>query len=338
MKDPYKVLGIKKDADASQIKKAYYKIAHLTHPDKNPDDPDAAEKFKEASAAYEVLSNPEKKKMYDTYGDIRATNNNADPFEHMWEFIRDSGFNGFGSNGTRGNHIRRNLHISFLESIHGCSKKVSIDYSEKCEKCNGSGAKDSDSLKGCKACNETGKIGQNRGNMRMLFTCPTCNGKGKIIVDNCSACSGSGKITKTNNILVNIVPGIEHGTTLRIRGKGEKSLYGTESGDLYLLIMVSNHPKMARKGYDIYSEQKIDYIDAILGTKVDVETAHGNVNMTVPKFTQQNSILKISGKGVSANGVTGNHLVVINVEMPNNISNKEIELLKKIKKHREKNK
>lgn len=335
MKSPYEILGISRGASKEEIKKAYRDLAKQTHPDKNPNDPSAEEKFKEVTAAYEVLSNPEKRQEYDLYGDInpRAQHAGQDPFEHIRNAMNNSGFWNMGGGGrsVRGDDIQQTIKIDFMDAAKGVTKKLSIDYPCACTACKGNGSKDGTSLKTCEMCNGVGKVGQNRGMMQILHSCPSCRGEGSTIIEVCTDCRGRKTKIKNEVIKFTIPAGINDRTTMRLQGKGMPSHYGAEPGDLYLSISIAPHPVFKRDGMTVFSEKTIGYLDAILGIKIPVETIHGGVKLKVPAGTQPNSVLKISGKGVIKGAAKGDHLVGIKIEIPNKISQQEKELLQKLK-------
>lgn len=336
MKDPYKTLGVKRDADAGAIKKTYRKLALQYHPDKNPDNPEAEEKFKEINAAYEVLSDSEKRQKYDTYGDInpRDPTLGNDPFSNIRNSMHNSGFwnmyNG-GARSVRGDDIQQAIRIDFIDAAKGVVKKLSIDYPYSCTSCKGNGSKDGTSLETCETCKGAGKIGQNRGMMQILYSCPACQGEGSTIIEKCTDCAGNKTKIKNEILKITIPAGINDGTIMRLQGKGMPSHYGASPGDLFLSISISSHPVFNRDGMTIFSEKTIGYIDAILGIKIPVETIHGKVKLKIPAGTQPNSMLKISGKGVIKGKIKGDHLVGIKVIIPDKISPQEKELLSQLK-------
>ena len=335
MKNPYDVLGVKKDASTEEIKKVYRQLALKYHPDKNPDNSDAESKFKDISAAYEILSDPEKRQQYDLHGDVSSHPPGVDPFEHM----RNAGF-GFGFDEffggrrrrVRGSDVRKRINISFMEAAKGCVKKMGIEYPQECTSCKGNGSENGTNIEACSHCNGAGKVGYNQGFMQILQTCPVCQGKGNKVTKTCSQCSGKGAKFRNEVLKVTIPAGLDDGSTIRLTGKGMPSPYGAESGDLYLSIVITPHVKFKRDGLNVYSEESINYIDAILGTKIPVNTIHGQVKLTIPAGTQPNTVLKIKEKGVLRDSAKGDHLVGIKVSLPTKLSDEEKELLSKLRK------
>ena len=343
--NPYEVLGIKKDANEQEIKKAFRELAFKYHPDRNKD-AGAEDKFKEISAAYEILSDPDKKNLYDTTGatSAREAHQNQGPTVDPFDiFRRAGGFgdwfdfdNNFGKQQNqrkqvRGQDITRMLEIDFLDAAKGAVKNVSIDYPYACTSCKGTGAEHGTSLQQCTNCGGKGKVGQRQGFMQILSTCQNCKGKGQNILIKCPDCIGGNK-TKNETIKLTIPAGIEDGNAMKVAGKGQAGLFGNENGDLYLVISVKSHPKFKRDHTTIYSEQAIDYLDAILGTKVDVETIHGSVTLKIPAGIQPGHILKIKEKGIIKDReAKGDHLVGIKITIPTNLSAEEKTLLEKLR-------
>lgn len=339
MKDLYSVLGVKKDASEQEIKKAYRKLALQYHPDKNPDDSSAEEKFKEVSAAYETLSDPQKRKHYDTYG---STDPHAGVRQNVsWEDLFSGGlgidledlFGGsFRRRGSRrttvkGSDLRQNIEITFMEAIRGCSKNISVQYPYGCPSCNGNGSKDGENLYTCPTCNGSGKVGHRQGVMQVLTTCGACAGRGQRISLECDDCKATGRKVKQETLKVSIPEGVDDSTVMRLGGKGMPSDFGGPNGDLYLGIRVKPHKKFRRVGDTIVSDEKISYLDAILGTKLNVETIHGTVSVKVPAGTQPNSKLRIQGKGIKQ----GDHIITLSIKIPTKVSDEEKELLTKLK-------
>ncbi|MFA5024032.1 MAG: DnaJ C-terminal domain-containing protein [Patescibacteria group bacterium] len=337
--NPYEVLGIQKTASEQEIKKAFRELAFKYHPDRNKD-PGAEDKFKEVSSAYEILNNPETRKMYDNFGTTSSRdipNDNYDPFADLKKYANHPGFaDWFGSektnnHQTRGQDVVKNITIDFMEAVLGANKTINIEYPFPCTSCNGTGAENGTSLKVCDACSGRGKIGKNQGFMHIIQTCRTCAGKGNIILNKCKECNRGTK-TKTEKMTVDIPVGIDDGSAICIQGKGMSSPYG-DNGDLFIQIEITPHNKFKRDRLTIYSEEEIDYLDAILGTKIEVNTIHGAINMKIPAGIQPGHILKVSGKGIIKNdSIRGDHLIGIKVKIPNNIKDSERELLEQIRK------
>ena len=329
MKNPYGTLNVKKDANESEIKKAYRKLALEFHPDKNPDNPEAEEKFKEISAAYEVLSDPKKKSEYDQYGDVGKRQHQ----QHSAGFdINDilSGF-GFGRQRqrTKGHDLKQRIIISFMEAAKGCEKDLLVEYPDKCDKCTGSGAESKKDIIKCSVCGGVGQTGYAQGSMRFMSTCSGCGGSGNIVTKKCSKCHGSGQCSQKNKLRVSIPAGVDNGTTIRLKGKGMSG--PVEPGDLYLYTSVSPHKTFVRDGINVRSTHKVSYLDAILGSKLKINTIHGQVTLVVPPGTQPNSILKISNKGVDITNNKGHHLAIIEVDIPKSLTGKERKALESIR-------
>ena len=231
----------------------------------------------------------------------------------------------------RGADLRHSIKISFIDAAKGTSKKLSIDYPKQCSKCNGNGSKDGTSIEKCNICNGAGKIGQNHGMIQILTTCHSCSGTGSCVKEKCGNCSGKGVIYKTEKLKVTIPAGVDNGMIMKLAGKGMPSQYGAGNGDLLIQIMVEPHSYFYRNGIDIATDVEISYIDAILGTKINVETIYGKVSLKIPPGTQSGNILRIFGKGIKTKSGEGNHLSKINVKIPNKVSSEEKELLKKLK-------
>lgn len=339
MNNPYETLGVSKDASDEEIKKSFHKLALQFHPDRNPGNAEAEEKFKNISAAYETLNTPEKRQKYNSGGTsipFSGTGAGFDPFDFIKNAVNGGNFNGWfngqsGQQSSRGDDIQKTISISFMDAALGVTKTISVDYPLPCQSCKGTGAKEGTALDSCKTCNGQGKIGQSQGFMQIIRTCSACNGRGKIVLTPCVECTNGIKV-KNEVIKVTIPIGVESGTMLRLSGKGMPSQYGQISGDMFLRIDVARHQKFERNGLSIFSEANIDYLDAILGTKIDVDTIHGLVKLKIPSGVQPGSILKVKEKGIIKNEETkGDHLVGIKVNIPIQIKPEEKELLEKLK-------
>ncbi|MCY6959706.1 molecular chaperone DnaJ [Clostridium brassicae] len=346
-KDYYKVLGISNGASEDEIKKAYRKLAMKYHPDRNPGDKEAEEKFKDINEAYQVLSDPEKKSQYDRFGttDFNGGFGGTGGFDFSggmggFEDIFDSFFGGFGGfssrrkNGPeRGEDIEYTLNLTFEEAVFGVEKEISLTKNEKCETCNGTGAKPGTNSKTCDKCNGTGQVRYQRntplGSFVSTATCDKCNGSGKIITNPCHTCHGKGTVRKNKKIKIKIPAGVDTGNVLPLRGQGEPGKNGGPSGDLYVNIRVSPHKFFKRKGFDIYVEQHISFARAALGVELEVATVDGDVKYKVPAGTQSGTVFRLKGKGVTrVNGHgRGDEYIKIIVDVPKNLNDKQKEAL-----------
>lgn len=353
MKDYYSVLEIAKDATAEEIKKAYRKQALKYHPDRNPGNPQAEAKFKEISEAYEILSDPQKKRTYDQYGEegLRGTGPGGGGFTSMEEALRtfmdafgdrggasifDSffGFEGQTSNVRQGASKKMNLTISFEEAAKGCEKEVVLTNYAICEKCKGIGAASAKGVKSCPNCKGHGQIFQSRGFFSMTATCPQCGGEGKIITDPCTECNGAGKIKKKQQIKVRIPPGVDSGMKLRLAGYGDAERGGVP-GDLFVLITVEPHDIFKREGIDVYIDLPLTFIEAALGCKKEVPTPTGGKYLIhIPEETQNGKIFRIKGSGFNDihSNRHGDLLVRATVETPVNLTEKQKEFLRNFEK------
>ena len=359
-RDYYEVLGLSKGANSEDIKKSYRKLAKKYHPDINKE-PGAEEKFKEINEAYEVLSDPQKKQIYDEYGHAGLENGGMGGFEGFSGFgnggftdINDifesfmggmGGFSNFGFGGSRssrsnsplkGENRYMQMSIEFLEAVKGIKKTISISVDKKCENCDGTGAKSKNDIETCKTCNGTGKVTRQTrtafGVMQTVGDCPDCNGTGKHIKNKCPHCNGTGYINKKENVEVNIPAGISSGQQVRLSGYGERGYNGGPNGDLYIEIIVKPHKYFVREGNDIYISVPISAIDATLGCKVDVPTCNGDVSLTIPPGSQPGQKLRIKGYGVKSlrSNQVGDQYVELKVEIPTKLTKEEKDLYKKI--------
>ena len=349
-KDYYDILGVGKDADEKELKKAYRKLAMQYHPDRNPDDPDAEAKFKECSEAYAVLSDPEKRQIYDQYGEEGLKGQGGfgaggfdlnDIFSHFGDLFGGMGFGGFGGFGggnpggpERGEHLRADLEITLDEAVHGVQKEISIDRSEECEECHGTGAASGSKRIQCATCHGAGRVQMRQGMFMMQTTCPKCHGAGSTIEKPCENCDGAGRVDKKRTVTVKIPGGVDDGSRLRLRGEGKAGTQGAPAGDLYVFISVKPHKTIQREGLDLYTEKHIHVAQAILGCELEVETLDGPQKITVEPGTQPGDRITIKGAGVpqlnSKN--KGDFIVILRIDIPKRINSEERELIEKFAK------
>lgn len=342
-KDFYEVLGIRKGASDEDIKKAFRKLALQYHPDRNKDNKEAEEKFKEINEAYQVLSDPQKKAQYDQFGttDFGAGAGGFDfsemgGFGDIFESIFGGGFGGRGRrNGpTKGADLEYNLNLTFEEAVFGVEKEITINRSEKCEVCNGSGAKPGTSAKTCDKCGGAGQIKIQRttplGNFVSMVPCDKCGGAGKVISDPCHHCHGKGKERKQITIPITMPAGVDTGNVLPLRGKGEAGANGGPYGDLYIKIRVAPHATFKRNGFDINMDTHISFAKAALGTEINVPTIDGEVSYKIPAGTQSGTKFRLKSKGVPKLNSTGrgDQYVNVIVDVPKTLNEKQKEILK----------
>ncbi len=354
-RDYYEVLGVSRDAGAEEIKKAYRKLALKYHPDKNPGNKEAEEKFKEAAEAYDVLSNQDKKSRYDQFGHA-GMNGGAGGFsgggfsmEDIFSQFGDifgghfGGFGGFGGSSrggrrvNRGSDIRIRVKLDLKEIAHGAEKKVKINKQVACKDCSGKGTKSEADIKTCDTCKGAGQVTRVTqtflGTMQTASTCPTCNGEGKVIAKPCSSCGGSGLVKEVEEISFKIPPGVAQGMQLTVQGKGNAAKRGGVNGDLLVVIEEEEHPDLQRDGNDIIYSLFISVPDAILGTDAEIPSIDGKLRIKVEPGTQSGKILRLRGKGLpDVNGYgSGDLLVYTQVWTPKKIDKQEREMIEKLK-------
>lgn len=355
-RDYYEVLGVSKSADATEIKKAYRKLALKYHPDKIPGDKEAEEKFKEAAEAYDVLSNEEKKRRYDQFGHAGVGGAGQGGFgggmsmddifsqfgDIFGSFGGFSGFGGFGGGRSarrvnRGTNLRVKVKMNLQEIATGIEKKIKVKKYVACQHCNGTGAKDGKSYSTCSTCKGSGQVTrvQNTilGAMQTTSTCPTCEGEGKIINEKCTFCNGEGVLMSEEVISINIPAGVGEGMQLSLSGKGNAARRGGVNGDLIVLIEEEEHPELVRDGNDLLYNVFIGYPEAVLGETVEIPTIEGKVKVKIEAGTQPGKILRLRGKGLpDVNGYgKGDLLAKVNVWIPKNLSKDEKKLVEKMK-------
>ncbi|MGK0499925.1 MAG: molecular chaperone DnaJ [Oceanicoccus sp.] len=340
-RDYYEVLGVAKGADAKEIKKAYRRVAMKFHPDRNPDDKDAEDKFKEASEAYEILSDAQKRGAYDQYGHEAVSGNagggggGAGNFGDIFGDVFGDIFGGGGGGGgrsrgpARGSDLRYNLDVDLEEAVKGTEVKIRIPTLVACEPCGGNGAKKGSSPVTCTTCNGMGQVRMQQGFFSVQQTCPNCRGKGKMISDPCNSCHGQGLVEETKTLSVKVPPGVDTGDRIRLGGEGEAGPDGGPSGDLFVQINVRDHNIFERDGKHLYCEVPISIVDASIGGELEVPTLEGRVKLKIPAETQTGKLFRMRGKGVSPvrGGSTGDLLCRVVVETPVNLTKRQKELL-----------
>lgn len=348
-RDYYEVLGVAKDASEDDIKKAYRKLAKKYHPDMNPGDKEAEAKFKEASEAYAILSDAEKRGQYDQFGHAAFDGtggfgaggfdfNSADFGDIFGDIFGDffgGGRRGPANGPMKGANVRTSVRITFLEAVFGVEKEITLNLKDPCPTCSGTGAKPGTTPQMCPKCGGKGQVVFTQqsffGTVRNVQTCPDCNGSGKIIKDKCSQCGGSGYISSKKTIKVSIPAGIDNGQSVRIRDKGEPGVNNGPRGDLLVEVIVEPHPEFIRQDYNIFSTVRISYAMAALGGSIVIETVDGKVIYDVKPGTQSDTRIRLKNKGVPTirnSAIRGDHYVTLVVETPTKLSKEAKELLK----------
>ena len=353
-RDYYEVLGVSKDADEAAIKKAYRALAKKYHPDMNPGDKEAEKKFKEASEAYAVLSDAEKRRQYDQFGHAAFEGgaggaggfggfdfSGADFSDIFGDIFGDlfggSRRGGRGGNGPmKGASIRKSIRITFEEAVFGCEKELDLILKDPCEDCNGTGAKPGTSPETCPKCGGRGQVVYTSqsffGTVQNVQTCPTCGGSGKVIKEKCSKCAGTGYTSSRKKIQVSIPAGIDNGQSVRIRDKGEPGVNGGPRGDLLVEVNVSHHPVFQRQDVHIFSTVPISFAVAALGGDIRIKTVDGDVIYTVRPGTKTDTKVRLKGKGVPSlrnPQVRGDHYVTLVIQTPERLSAEAKEVLRK---------
>ncbi len=350
-RDYYEVLGVDKNASDDEIKKAYRKLAKQYHPDLNKDNPEAAEKFKEAAEAYGVLSDSEKKSRYDQFGHAGVDGNGFgggggfggfDGFD-MGDIFSSFFGGGFGGSTRRngpvkGRNIQQAVELTFEEAAFGCKKEITLIRMESCPECSGSGAKKGTSPVTCGQCNGTGQMRSVQhtpfGQFASTTTCSKCNGNGTIITTPCEHCSGSGKIRKTRKLEVNIPQGIDHGQSVSVRGQGEAGSKGGPAGDLLITVYIKKNPVFTREGTTVYVDVPITFVQASLGCEIEIPTIDGSVTQRIPEATQHGTKFRLKGKGIPylRGNSRGDQIVRVIVEIPRSLSSRQREILEEFAK------
>jgi molecular chaperone DnaJ len=356
-RDYYEILGISKSASADEIKKSYRKVAMQFHPDKNPGDKSAEEKFKEAAEAYEVLSNGDKRAQYDRYGHAAVNNgrggfngggmNMDDIFSQFGDVFGDDLFGSFfggrrggGGNarahGVRGSNLRIKIKLTYEEIAKGVNKNIKVKKHVPCGTCHGSGAKDKGSVQTCGTCGGSGQVRRVSntflGQMQTVTTCPTCSGEGTTITSKCTVCKGEGRVFGEEVVSIDIPAGVQEGMQLSVSGKGNAGERGGTAGDLIILIEEEVHPDLQRDGLNVAFDLHISFTDAVFGTHLEVPTIDGKAKIRIPAGTQSGKIFRLKGKGFpSVNAYEkGDQLIHVNVWTPQQVSPEEKTILEKL--------
>ena len=361
-RDYYEILGVSKSATADEIKKAYRKVAMQFHPDRNPGNKEAEEKFKEAAEAYEVLSDADKKSQYDRFGHAGVSGNGRgggfsggqgmnmdDIFSQFGDIFGDDVFGSFfggggqrrgggggRARGVRGSNLRVRIKLNFEEIAKGASKTIKVKKYVGCTTCGSTGAKDKNSVQTCGTCGGSGQVRrvQNTflGQMQTVTTCPTCGGEGTTIANNCTNCKGEGRVYGEENITIDIPAGVQEGMQLNVSGRGNMGERGGPAGDLIVVIEEEAHPQLHRDGLNVAFDLHISFPDAVFGTQVEVPTIDGRAKIKIPAGTQSGKIFRLKGKGFPAvqSYEKGDQLIYVNVWTPQHVSSEEKAMLEKM--------
>ena len=358
-RDYYEILGTSRDADQEEIKRAYRRLARKYHPDVNKE-AGAEDTFKEINRANEVLSEPELRARYDRFGEAGVSSGGGSAPQGYGDMgdmggfadIFDAFFNGFGGaqggqqqqtrrrNGpARGEDLRLDLKLDFHEAIFGGEKEIRIPHLEACNACNSTGAKPGSQPQSCGTCGGAGQVRRNTrtpfGNFTQVSVCPTCNGEGQVISDKCEVCNGAGRKQETKKLKIQIPGGVDNGTKLRISKEGDAGLRSGPPGDLFVYLHVEEDAEFRREGINILSQVKISYLQAILGSHIQINTVDGPTELNIPAGIQPNTVLKLEQKGVPrlGNAVSrGDHLLTLQIDIPGKVSSEERDLLEKLAK------
>lgn len=350
MEDYYKILGVERDADAATIKRAYRKLAMKYHPDQNPGDQVAEEKFKEAARAYEVLGNSEKRARYDRFGHAGVDgfaggggfHDVSDIFSAFGDIFGDF-FGGAGARRPRqqrgprrGSDLRYYLEIDLADVITGAKKEIEFETEQNCDACNGNKAEPGSSVEPCPTCGGTGQQVRTQGFFSVATPCAACEGTGERIAKPCKKCKGRGRLVSKKNLLVNVPAGVDNGTQLRLSNEGEGGYKGGPNGDLYVEIRVRPHEKFERRENHLIGDIEIDYLQALLGSEVEIETLRGPLAVTVGPGTNPGDVLKLNDQGVPSlrGGPVGDLHLLVKVQIPKKLSKTEQKLLRQIAEER----
>ena len=339
-RDYYEVLGVAQNADEKEIKKAYRRIAMKFHHDRNSDDPKADDKFKEATEAYEVLTNAEKRAAYDRFGHAGVDGSagaggfSGGGFSDIFGYVFGDIFGGGGGGRSRagpqrGSDLRYTLDISLEDAVFGKAVEIKVPTLQSCNVCDGSGAKPGTSVKTCSTCGGAGQVRMQQGFFQVQQTCPSCRGQGKVVSDPCTSCRGQGRVERSKILSVKVPPGVDTGDRIRLSGEGEAGPSGGPNGDLFVEMSVRKHAIFERDGKDLHCDAPITFSDAALGGELEVPTLEGRVKLKIPEGTQTGKLFRLRGKGVKPvrGGSVGDLLCRVVVETPVQLTKQQRELL-----------
>lgn len=340
-RDFYEVLGVERGATEAEVKKAYRRLAMRFHPDRNPDDKDAEDKFKEATEAYEVLSDKDKRAAYDQYGHA-----GVDPqmggggfggagFSDMFGDVFSDFFGGGGRRGgpQRGSDLRYTMELTLEEAVRGKTVEIRVPTLAECKACDGSGAKKGTKPVTCSTCNGMGQVRMQQGFFAVQQTCPRCHGSGQMITDPCGSCHGQGRVEESKTLSVKVPAGVDTGDRIRLTGEGEAGAQGGPAGDLYVVVNVKPHDIFERDGRNLHCEVPISIVDATLGGELEVPTLDGRVKLKIPEGTQTGKLFRLRGKGVTPvrGGGVGDLMCRVVVETPVKLNKRQRELLEELR-------
>lgn len=343
-RDYYEVLGVSREVTSVEIKKAYKKLALANHPDRNPGDEEAVKRFKEASEAFEVLSDEQKRAHYDRYGHADFGGGAGSQFHDVSDIFSAFGdlFEGFGFRNSsqrggnrprQGESLKTSIQIDLLDAASGCDRELNITRQETCETCHGSGAKPGTQPDDCDYCGGAGQVVQSQGFFRVQTTCPRCRGAGKVVVDKCSDCRGEGRISREVTLDIKVPAGIDNGMQLCLRGEGNPGQNGGPRGDLYVVVGVDEHPLFRRQEQELSCHVPIAYTQAVLGAEIEIPTLEGRHDLKIPTGTQPGEVFRLKGLGMPnphGGGRRGDLHVVVQIDVPKKISEREEELLREL--------
>jgi len=340
-RDYYEVLGVDRRATDGDLKKAYRKLALNFHPDRNPGDHQAEEKFKEAAEAYDVLRDTKKRQIYDQYGHQGLEGSGFSGFGGFEDIFSSFGdifedFFGFGggrrsrSRIHRGADLRYDMRLSFMEAAFGTEKEIDVEKAETCGACEGSGAEPGAGVETCPQCGGSGQIGRSQGFFTVRTTCGHCRGQGQVISKPCGTCHGQGKVLNHKKVSVRIPAGVDNGSRLRLTGEGEAGSYGGPHGDLYVFVHMENHEFFKRDDTNVLCLIPISFVQAALGDTITIPTLNGETELEIPRGTQPGDIFRLRGEGIPSlrNGHRGDQIIQVNVKTPTNLNKKQVSLLK----------